>query len=170
MEIIYTTRAMHFSSGYELSQRASSERQTMGFAGRKSKMPQIFTFEPFRESEKPKRRKRRTLKILYPPRQVRRSLPTEKDVTKRLLLFFLSIVLFQVYTATEDELSLPTPDLSAAELASTSTPSPSSPSGSAALSVVFHPAPPGAENNCSQQQPAGGHLLQTARLVRSCKM
>ncbi|XP_067865358.1 radiation-inducible immediate-early gene IEX-1-like [Heterodontus francisci] len=177
MQVIYTTRSMSLPRRCELSQQASSERQTMGFTGRKPTMPQVFTFEPIRENQKPNRRKRRSLKVLYPPRQVRRSLPTEKDITKRLLLFFVSIVLFQVYTATEDELSLSTPDLSAAEQVSTSVPSPSpaasssssSSSDSAVLSVVFLAASPEAETNCSQPT-AGGHLLQPIRVVRSCRI
>ncbi|XP_078075411.1 uncharacterized protein LOC144497845 [Mustelus asterias] len=152
MEVIYTTSAIHFSGSCELSQRASSERQTVRLPGRKSKVPQIFTFEPILQSEKPKRRKRRSLKILYPYRQVR-SLPTEKDTTKRLLMLFLSIVLFQVYTtAAEDELTLPAPE-------QVSTFSSQAPAPSAVLSVVLLPpsAAPGAENNCSQVQPAAGH-------------
>ncbi|XP_038673412.1 radiation-inducible immediate-early gene IEX-1-like [Scyliorhinus canicula] len=169
MEVIYTTSAVHFNQSCQLSQRAGSDSQPMSFPSRKSKMPQVFTFEPIRQSVKPKRHKRRHLKILYPPGQVRKSLPTEKDMTKRLLLFFLSIVLFQVYTtATEDELSLlATPEPSAGEqVATSSTHSPQPPAPSAVLSVVFLPATPGAENNCSQRLLAVAHL----RPVRSCKL
>ncbi|GCB70555.1 hypothetical protein scyTo_0010801 [Scyliorhinus torazame] len=160
---------MHFNRSCQLSQRAGSEPQPLAFPSHESKMPQVFTFEPIRQSMKPKRRKRRSLKILYPPGQVRRSLPTEKDMTKRLLLFFLSIVVFQMCTtATEDELSLlATPEPSAGEqVATPSTPSPPPAPTSAVLSVVFLPATPGAENNCSQRQLAAAHF----RPVRSCKL
>ncbi|XP_067829807.1 radiation-inducible immediate-early gene IEX-1-like [Heptranchias perlo] len=165
MDVIYTTSAMSFSRGCDLSQRASSERRTTGFIGRKPTMPQIFTFEPIRENKRPNRRKRRSLKVLYPPHQVRRSLPTEKDMAKRLLLFLISVVLIQVYGAVEDELSLSSPDLSAATQVSASSPAPS---GFSATAVLLDTSP-GAEANCTQQ-PAGGDSLQATGVVRSCRM
>ncbi|GCC21741.1 hypothetical protein chiPu_0020216 [Chiloscyllium punctatum] len=165
MEVIYTTSALPFSRTCELSQRVRSDRLAMSFPSHRSKMPQVFTFEPIHECEKPKRRKKRSLRVLYPPRQVRRPLPTEKDITKRLLLFFLSVVILQVYIATEEELmSLPAPEPSAAE----QSPAAASPS---ALSVVVLPRSLGDEANCSsQQRPSGGHSLQATRIVLSCKM
>uniref|UniRef100_UPI00398F2D72 radiation-inducible immediate-early gene IEX-1-like n=1 Tax=Pristiophorus japonicus TaxID=55135 RepID=UPI00398F2D72 len=168
MDVIYTTNSMSLPRGFELSQRAGSERQTTGFTGRRFTLPAVFTFEPMLKNKKTIRRKRRTLKVLYPPGQVRRSLPTEKDMTKRLLLFLVSIVLFQVYIATEDELSLSPPDLDAVKPVPASLPAPSSP-GPAALSVVVLAASPGAEANCTQQL-AAGHSLQTARVIRSCSI
>ncbi|XP_041069387.1 radiation-inducible immediate-early gene IEX-1-like [Carcharodon carcharias] len=114
--------------------------------------PPVFTFEPFPERLcKLRPLKKRPRRVLYPPQQVRKSVPKKKDVTKRLLLFFLSIVLFQVYTATEDELSLPTPDLSASVQVSVPIPPPSCSPDSGVLSVMYLPAFAGAESNYTQQ-------------------
>ncbi|XP_069771689.1 uncharacterized protein [Narcine bancroftii] len=70
--------------------------------------PEVFTFEPIPERKYGRRYKRRSIKVLYPIYQPRRTRRTEKDVAKRLLLCLLSIVILQVYLATDlhlDEVS-----------------------------------------------------------------
>ncbi|XP_067829805.1 radiation-inducible immediate-early gene IEX-1-like [Heptranchias perlo] len=69
--------------------------------------PEVFTFDPIPEVKRPPtvnprlRARRRTVRVLYPA-QVRKYLPVEKkDWAKRMLLLFLSIVMVQVYGATE---------------------------------------------------------------------
>ncbi|XP_067829809.1 radiation-inducible immediate-early gene IEX-1-like [Heptranchias perlo] len=137
-----------------------------GFPGHSSRsQPLVFTFESIPERVPKIRVKKRSRRVLYPPHQVRRSLPTEKDMAKRLLLFLISVVLIQVYGAVEDELSLSSPDLSAATQVSASSPAPSGFSASAVLLDTS----PGAEANCTQQ-PAGGDSLQATGVVRSCRM
>ncbi|GCB73288.1 hypothetical protein scyTo_0002458 [Scyliorhinus torazame] len=81
--------------------------------------PLVFTFEPIPERQCNVRiLKKRPCRVLYPPPQARKSVPNKKDMAKRLFLFFLSIVVFQVHTTVEDGMNLPTPDLSVAEPAS----------------------------------------------------
>eukprot|EP00061_Rhincodon_typus_P009905 g33752.t1 len=101
----------------------------------------VFTFEPIPEREcKLRMQKKRAPRVLYPPHQVRKPVPPKKDAPKRLLLLFLSIVLLQVYTATEDE----TPDLKVAEQLGFAA-APLSSADDPALPPAFHAASPGAE-------------------------
>ncbi|XP_060706881.1 radiation-inducible immediate-early gene IEX-1-like [Hemiscyllium ocellatum] len=66
--------------------------------------PLVFTFEPIPERGSQLRPpRRRAARVLYPPHQVRKPVVPRPDAAKRLFLFFISVVLFQVYTATEDE-------------------------------------------------------------------
>ncbi|XP_067865357.1 radiation-inducible immediate-early gene IEX-1-like [Heterodontus francisci] len=149
-----------------------SGAQSGQFPGSRSQ-PLVFTFEPIPERVcKPRVQKKRSPRVLYPPHLVRRSIPTKKDTAKRLLLFFVSIVLFQVYTATEDELSLSTPDLSAAEQVSTSVPTPPS-SESTVLSVLFLTAFPGAEPTAAsnlQEGTCSGLVTGVIRSDMKCEM
>ncbi|XP_051899945.1 radiation-inducible immediate-early gene IEX-1-like [Pristis pectinata] len=71
--------------------------------------PEIFTFDPIAEVKRPAPAnartpgRRRAVKVLYPA-QVRKYLPPKKkDWVKRILLLFLSIVVVQVYGATETD-------------------------------------------------------------------
>ncbi|XP_078422890.1 radiation-inducible immediate-early gene IEX-1-like [Cetorhinus maximus] len=73
----------------------------------RSSDPEVFTFDtilevhPIPAAHTRLRSKRRVVKVLYPA-QVRKYLPPEKkDWAKRMLLLFLSVVIVQVYTATE---------------------------------------------------------------------
>lgn len=153
----------------QLDQLAITQRCSLGFAGRKPTMPQIFTFDPIRQNKIPNRRKKRFVKVLYPPRQVRRTLPTKKDMAKRLLLFLLSIVLFQIYTATEDDLSLDDSELGGGQVAlpvSVETPAQSTPVSSA-LSVVSSPGEAG--SNCSRRLLAGEVKLILVSVL-ACRM
>ncbi|GCC21742.1 hypothetical protein chiPu_0020217 [Chiloscyllium punctatum] len=75
--------------------------QPYSLSSRRSTDPEIFTFEPIPEHKPNHRGKRRSLKVLYPLYQSRKSLPTKKDMAKRLYLLLLSIVILQVYSATE---------------------------------------------------------------------
>ncbi|XP_051899946.1 radiation-inducible immediate-early gene IEX-1-like [Pristis pectinata] len=67
--------------------------------------PLIFNFEPITERKPKVAGKKRRRRVLYPDHRVRK-LPVQTDVAKRLFLAFLSIVILQVYYATEDEASL----------------------------------------------------------------
>ncbi|XP_078272474.1 uncharacterized protein LOC144603179 [Rhinoraja longicauda] len=158
-----------YTTTSQFDQLAISQRRSLGgFAGRKPTMPQVFTFDPIRENKIPKRRKKRFVKVLYPPRQVRRTLPTQKDMAKRLLLFLLSIVLFQIYTATEDDLSLDVSEHGGGQEAlpvPVESPTPSAPVSSA-LSVVVSP---GAGSNCSRRLPAGEVKLIVINAL-ACRM
>ncbi|XP_069775507.1 radiation-inducible immediate-early gene IEX-1-like [Narcine bancroftii] len=151
----------------QLSQFAVSQASSVGFAGRKPTLPRVFTFEPMREIKKLNRRKKRHLKVLYPPRQARRVLPTQRDLAKRLLLFLLSIVLFQIYTATEDDVNVVDPEIASAEdvpLASAEAAAPST----LVASVVLE-ASPEAESNCSLPL-AGGEPALVPRSFLACRM
>lgn len=64
----FDSTAMYTTS--QLDQLAITQRCSLGFAGRKPTMPQIFTFDPIRQNKIPNRRKKRFVKVLYPPRQV----------------------------------------------------------------------------------------------------
>ncbi|XP_032903404.1 radiation-inducible immediate-early gene IEX-1-like [Amblyraja radiata] len=64
---------------------------------RRNTEPEVFTFDPIPSPTYGRKYKRRSLKILYPIYQPRKTIPAEKDVVKRLLLFLLSIVALQVY-------------------------------------------------------------------------
>ncbi|XP_038673190.1 radiation-inducible immediate-early gene IEX-1-like [Scyliorhinus canicula] len=130
--------------------------------------PLVFTFEPIPERLCNVRiQKKRPCRIIYPPPQARKSVPNKKDMAKRLFLFFLSIVIFQVHTTVEDGMNLPTPDLSVAEPASVPALPPSSPDVGA-LPDMYLPALPAVGPNYNKQQPAGGHWLQAARVLPFC--
>ncbi|XP_051899948.1 radiation-inducible immediate-early gene IEX-1-like [Pristis pectinata] len=150
----------------ELRQLVITQQRSMGFAGRQPTMPQVFTFEPIRENKRPNRRKKRFIKVLYPPHQVRRTLPTQKDLAKRLLLFLLSVVVFQIYTATEDDLNLADPEFTGVQETPTTSgesPAPSAPAASS-LSVILSPE---AESNYSRPLPGGDAVL---RSFLACRM
>ncbi|XP_067829808.1 radiation-inducible immediate-early gene IEX-1-like [Heptranchias perlo] len=115
--------------------------------------PEVFTFEPIPEPKHGYRPKKRPLKVLYPIHRPRRALPAKKDMTKRLFLLLVSIVAFQVYSATEqceDEPSLVSEGMEPemrSELAhpieafwmsdSAALPAPASPRGERANSTLF---------------------------------
>ncbi|XP_069771690.1 uncharacterized protein [Narcine bancroftii] len=65
--------------------------------------PLIFDFEPIVERRAKAPAKKRSRRVLYPHQQVRKLLPTQTDLAKRLLLIFLFAVILQVYYAAEDE-------------------------------------------------------------------
>ncbi|XP_059826852.1 radiation-inducible immediate-early gene IEX-1-like [Hypanus sabinus] len=130
----------------EMNQLAIPQPRSAGFAGRKPTMPQVFTFEPIRQNKRLNRRKKRSIKVLYPARQVRRTVPSEKDMAKRLLLLLLSVVFIQIYTATENDLKDAAPELTGVhEVPSASAGAPPA-SPQLAISVVLSPE---AESNCS---------------------
>ncbi|XP_078272475.1 uncharacterized protein LOC144603180 [Rhinoraja longicauda] len=75
----------------------------------------IFNFEPITERKAKVPDKNRRRRVLYPDYQVRKLFPAQTDLAKRLLLIFLSVVILQVYFATEEE-----PGLSSTEMDSPS--------------------------------------------------
>ncbi|XP_051899949.1 radiation-inducible immediate-early gene IEX-1-like [Pristis pectinata] len=88
---------------------ASSNTQNLSnLSTRRYTEPEVFTFDAIPEPKYGRRSKRRSLKVLYPIYQPRKTLPAEKDVAKRILLCLLSIVALQVYLVTDhpDELSV----------------------------------------------------------------
>ncbi|XP_078075241.1 uncharacterized protein LOC144497672 [Mustelus asterias] len=122
----------------------------------------VFTFEPKPERLCPPRvPKKRARRVLYPPPQVRKPVRNKKDVAKRLLLFLLSIFIFQLCTATEEGVSLLTSKLSVAEEASVSVQPLSSPDGGVLPDMFL----PGVGPNYTQQQPAGGGYWRQATSV-----
>ncbi|XP_048376236.1 radiation-inducible immediate-early gene IEX-1-like [Stegostoma tigrinum] len=77
--------------------------QSYSFSTRRSTEPEIFTFDPIPLHKPSSKAKRRSLKVLYPIYQSRKSHPTRIDLAKRLFLVLLSIVILQVYSTTETE-------------------------------------------------------------------
>ncbi|XP_072113470.1 radiation-inducible immediate-early gene IEX-1-like [Mobula birostris] len=151
----------------EMNQLAIAQQRSTGFAGRKPTMPQVFTFEPIRQNKRLSRRKKRFIKVLYPARQVRRTVPSEKDLAKRLLLLLLSVVFVQIYTATEHDLDVAAPELTGVlEVPTTSGGEPpASPQlAASAVSVILSPE---AESNCSR--PLLGEIA-VPRIFLACKM
>ncbi|XP_074872556.1 radiation-inducible immediate-early gene IEX-1 [Carettochelys insculpta] len=66
--------------------------------------PQYFTFDPLPALERPpaRRGKKRLRRVLYPP-VVKRYYPAqERSPAKRLLVFLLLVIVYQVYSADED--------------------------------------------------------------------
>ncbi|XP_072920983.1 radiation-inducible immediate-early gene IEX-1-like [Hemitrygon akajei] len=148
----------------EMNQLAIPQPCSTGFAGRKPTLPQVFTFEPIRQNKRLNRRKKRFIKVLYPARQVRRTVPSEKDMAKRLLLLLLSVVFIQIYTATENDSNDAAPELTGVHEAPATSAGEPPASPQLAISVVVSPE---AESNCSR--PHLGEVAVT-RIVLACRM
>ncbi|XP_059826851.1 radiation-inducible immediate-early gene IEX-1-like [Hypanus sabinus] len=79
-----------------------SQRKLLNDLGtRRHTEPEVFTFDRIPELRYGRRCKRKSLKVLYPIYQPRKTVPAKKDVAKRLLFLLLSIVALQVHLTTE---------------------------------------------------------------------
>ncbi|XP_062903503.1 radiation-inducible immediate-early gene IEX-1-like [Mobula hypostoma] len=91
-----------YSSVTLISVPLPSRSKHLGDLGpRRHTEPEVFTFDRIPELRYGRRYKRRSLKVLYPIYQPRKTVPAKKDVAKRLLFLLLSIVALQVHLTTD---------------------------------------------------------------------